>query len=527
MTEPWWKSAVLYQIYPRSFQDSNGDGIGDLPGIIARLPYLTELGVNALWLSPVFVSPMADFGYDIADYTAIDPLFGTMKDFDALVHEAHAREIKVLLDFVPNHTSDQHPWFAESRSSRGNPKRDWYIWRDGAANGTPPNNWLSEFGGSAWAFDDATGQYYYHAFLAAQPDLNWRNPDVCAAMHEVMRFWLRRGVDGFRVDVIWHLIKEAKFRDDPPNPGYQAGEPPYRSQLAVYSADQPDVHDVIRELRAVVDEFNGRLLIGEIYLPVERVAAYYGRDLLGVHLPFNFSLLETPWRADSVAQAIARYETALPAGAWPNWVLGNHDRPRLASRVGDAQTRVAAMLLLTLRGTPTLYYGDEIGMRQVTIAPGQARDPVDNVAGSGTGRDGCRAPMRWNEGDFAGFSEVQPWLPVADDFRGRNVASERGDATSLFNLYRRLIAARREHPKLAGAAYRLVEVDLDLFVFTREEDRERFYVALNFGADAVTAALPPGESGTILVSTSPDRDGEKVRGRINLRGHEGLLIALY
>jgi alpha-glucosidase len=351
----WWQTGILYQVYPRSFQDSNGDGVGDLAGIVARLPYLVELGVDAIWLSPIFTSPMADFGYDIADYTAIDPLFGTLADFDALVARAHALGLKVLLDFVPNHTSDRHPWFAQSRAACESDKRDWYIWRDPAPGGGPPNNWLSEFGGSAWEYDAASGQYYYHAFLRQQPDLNWRNPLVRQAMHEVMRFWLNRGVDGFRVDVIWHLIKDEGFRDNPANPDYRASEPPYRSLLPVYSADRPEAHEVIRGLRAVIDEYADRVLIGEIYLPVEKLAAYYGADLSEAHLPFNFSLIETPWRADAVASLIDRYEISLPPGAWPNWVLGNHDRPRLASRVGAEQARVAAMLLLTLRGTPTLY----------------------------------------------------------------------------------------------------------------------------------------------------------------------------
>ena len=407
MTDPWWKSAILYQVYPRSFQDSDGDGVGDLRGITARLPYLAELGVDALWLSPVFVSPMADFGYDVSDYTAIDPLFGSMADFDALLHAAHARGLKVLLDFVPNHTSDQHPWFRESRASRTNAKRDWYIWRDGAPGGGPPNNWLSEFGGSAWEYDELTGQYYYHAFLSAQPDLNWRNPAVRAAMHDVMRFWLGRGVDGFRVDVIWHLIKDAAFRDNPPNPDFRAGDPPHRRQMPLYSADRPEVHELIRELRGVVDEFPARLLIGEIYLPLDRLVTYYGRELGGVHLPFNFSLLEAPWNARAVADLIDRYEALLPPGAWPNWVLGNHDRPRVASRIGQAQARIAAMLLLTLRGTPTLYYGDEIGLPQVPIPADRIRDPFErNVPG--LGRDGCRTPMQWDASPGAGFSSRRP-----------------------------------------------------------------------------------------------------------------------
>ena len=524
----WWQTAVLYQVYPRSFQDSNGDGVGDLPGIVARLPYLSELGVDALWLSPIFASPMADFGYDISDYTAIDPLFGGLRDFDELLAAAHARGIKVLLDFVPNHTSDRHPWFADSRASRDASKRDWYIWRDGAHRGGPPNNWLSEFGGSAWQFDGRSGQYYYHAFLAAQPDLNWRNGHVRAAMHEVMRFWLRRGVDGFRADVIWHLIKDDAFRDNPPNPDFRQGQPPYRRLLPLYSADRPEVHDVIRGLRGVIDEFPERVLIGEIYLAVERLAAYYGRDLSGAHLPFNFSLLETPWQAPTIAQSIDRYEAALPQGAWPNWVLGNHDRPRLSSRVGTEQTRVAAMLLLTLRGTPTLYYGDEIGMRQVAIAPSQVRDPVEkNVPGHGLGRDGCRTPMQWDAGAFAGFSTVEPWLPLAEDFAGHNVARERADPASLFNLYRRLIAVRRARAALTRGAYRPIAASGDVLAYMREADGDRVLVALNFGAGPATAALPADASaGTILVSSDADRDGETVRGSLALPAHAGAVIAL-
>jgi alpha-glucosidase len=290
MTEPWWKAAVIYQIYPRSFQDSDGDGVGDLPGIIRRLPYLAGLGVDALWVSPIFPSPMKDFGYDICDYTGIDPLFGTMADFDTLLATAHSSGLKLILDFVPNHTSDRHPWFVESCTSRESAKRDWYIWRDPAPGGGPPNNWLSEFGGRAWTFHPKSGQYYYHAFLPEQPDLNWRNPEVVRAMHDVMRFWLRKGVDGFRVDVIWHLIKDDQFRDNPLNPGYAPGMPPHQRVLPLYTADLPGVQEIINGLRRVTDEFAERLLIGEIYLPFERLVAYYGRDLTGVHLPFNFAL---------------------------------------------------------------------------------------------------------------------------------------------------------------------------------------------------------------------------------------------
>ena len=524
----WWQSGVLYQIYPRSFQDSNGDGVGDLPGIVARLPYLAELGVDAVWLSPIFVSPMADFGYDISDYTGIDPLFGSMHDFDVLVAAAHALGLKVVLDFVPNHTSDRHPWFTDSRASRQSAKRDWYIWRDGAPGGGPPNNWLSEFGGSAWSFDEPSGQYYYHAFLAAQPDLNWRNADVRAAMHEVMRFWLKRGVDGFRVDVMWHLIKDDAFRDNPPNPDYRAGEPPHRRLLPLYSADRPEVHDVVRGLRAVVDEFPERVLIGEIYLPIERLVAYYGRDLSGAHLPFNFSLLETPWDARAIAHVVDCYEAALPAGAWPNWVLGNHDRPRLATRLKPQQARVAAMLLLTLRGTPTLYYGDEVGMRQVAMAAENIRDPFEkNVPGLGLGRDGCRTPMQWDPSAFTGFSTVAPWLPQAEDFAGNNVAGQRADPASLLNLYRRLIALRRVRLALTRGAYRPITTAGDVLAFVRETDGDRVLVALNFGPGPAVVTLPSAASvGTVLVSSGADRDGENVRLSVALRAHEGSIVAL-
>jgi len=521
----WWQSAVLYQVYPRSFQDTNGDGVGDLRGIVERLPHLAELGVDALWLSPIFASPMADFGYDISDYTAIDPLFGSLRDFDTLLTAAHARGIKVLLDLVPNHTSDRHPWFVESRVSRQSAKRDWYIWRDGAPGGGPPNNWLSEFGGSAWQFDAATGQYYYHAFLAAQPDLNWRNAQVREAMHEVMRFWLRRGVDGFRVDVIWHLIKDDAFRDNPPNPDFRDGDPSYRRLNPLYSTDRPEVHDVVRGLRGVIDEFPDRVLIGEIYLPVERLVAYYGRELSGTHLPFNFSLLETVWQPRAIAQVVDRYEAALPQGAWPNWVLGNHDRPRLVTRVGAEQARVAAVLLMTLRGTPTLYYGDEIGMHQVAMAPEQVRDPWEkNVPG--LGRDGCRTPMQWDAQRFAGFSAVEPWLPLPDDYLNVNVASERADPKSLYNLYRRLVALRRACAALTQGAYRPVAVSGDLLAFERAADGRRVLIALNFAALPVILALPGDASGGTVLVSSEGRDGENLSGSFALQGHEGAVIEL-
>jgi alpha-glucosidase len=526
LDEFWWRHGIFYQIYPRSFQDSNGDGVGDIAGIIDRLPYLRELGVDAIWLSPVFPSPMADFGYDIADYTGIDPLFGTMDDFDALVDAAHSSGLKLILDLVPNHSSDQHPWFIESRSSRDNPKRDWYIWRDPGPDGSVPNNWLSEFGGSAWEYDEATGQYYYHAFLAQQPDLNWRNPAVREAMYDVMRFWLHKGVDGFRVDVIWHLIKDAEFRDNPSNPNFHEGRPPHERILTQYSTDQPEVHDLIAEMRRVTDEFEARVLIGEIYLPLHRLVAYYGNDLTGAQMPFNFALLSTLWSARSIEKIVADYERALPAGAWPNWVLGNHDRPRVASRVGPEQARVAAMLLLTLRGTPTLYYGDEIGMRQLAIAPDQVRDPFEkNVPGIGVGRDGCRTPMQWDSTPHAGFSAATPWLPVADDFPHENVVNLEADARSILSLYKALIDLRKKLPQLVAGDYVPIAADGDLLLYRRRSDEGAVVIALNLGAEAVSLASDAaGLSGEILLSTFLDRQGETIEGVLDLRSNEGVII---
>jgi alpha-glucosidase len=521
----WWRNGIFYQVYPRSFQDSNGDGVGDIKGIIRRLPYLESLGVDAVWLSPIFPSPMADFGYDISDYTGIDPLFGSMEDFDALIEAVHARGLKLILDLVPNHTSDRHPWFAESRASRDNPKRDWYIWRDPNRDGGPPNNWLSEFGGPAWQHD-ATGQYYYHAFLKEQPDLNWRNPDVRNAIFDVMRFWLHKGVDGFRVDVIWHLIKDAEFRDNPSNPHYVEGRPPHERILTQYSTDQDEVHEVIAEMRAVIDEFPDRVLIGEVYLPLQRLVAYYGNDLGGAHLPFNFALLSTLWSARSIEKIIHDYEIALPAGAWPNWVLGNHDRPRVASRVGREQAPVAAMLLLTLRGTPTLYYGDEIGMHQVPIAPEQVQDPFEkNVPGIGVGRDGCRTPMQWDASDNAGFSTARPWLPPASDSAQENVVNLEADSRSILSLYKALIALRKKTPALVTGAYEPISAQGDLLLYRRRGDEASLTIALNLAAEPVSVTSSSiGFGKQILLSTFLDRTGESIEGVLDLRGNEGVII---
>src|SRR5262249_17363476 len=329
---------------------------------------------------------------------------------------------------------------------------------------------------------ETTGQYYYHAFLAQQPDLNWRNPQVREAIYEVMRFWLEKGVDGFRVDVIWHLIKDAEFRDNPPNPHYMEGRPPHERFLTQYSTDPAEVHDVIAEMRRLTDAFGARVLIGEIYLPLHRLVAYYGNDLSGAQMPFNFALLSTLWSARSIETIIADYEKALPPGAWPNWVLGNHDRPRIASRIGREQARVAAMLLLTLRGTPTLYYGDEIGMVDVPIPAERVEDPFEkNMPGLGLGRDPARTPMQWNARAYAGFSEREPWLPVAPDSAQVNVEAQEADGTSMLALYRELLELRRVHRSLAVGDYQPVAASGDLLAYLRRTEEEVFLVALNLG----------------------------------------------
>jgi alpha-glucosidase len=521
----WWKSAVIYEIYPRSFQDTDANGVGDLRGIIERLPYLVELGINAIWICPIFPSPMADFGYDVANYVDIDPLFGTLRDFDMLLAQAHRAGLKVLLDLVPNHTSDRHPWFVESRSSHDNAKRDWYLWRDPGPQGGPPNNWLSQFGGSAWELDRSSGQYYYHTFLKQQPDLNWRNPQARRAVYDAMRFWLRRGVDGFRVDVLWYLIKDDQFRDNPANPDFLPGGPPHEALLPLYTSDRPEMVEVLAEMRGVVDEFNDRLLIGEIYLPVERLVTYYGRDLRGVHLPFNFSLLNAPWDARAIAKLIQEYEAALPEGGWPNWVLGNHDWPRIVGRIGREQARIAAMLLLTLRGTPTIYFGDEIGMAQVPIPPERVRDPFQkNVPGLSVGRDGSRTPMQWDESRYAGFSDAEPWLPLSKDFRQHNAAKQRSDPTSIYHLYRGLIALRRSRRTLLSGSYRPIEADGDVLLFFREHGFECLVVALNFGKGVRLPKLFTDVGGKLLLSSHLYREGEPVGSAVELRPDEGVVI---
>jgi alpha-glucosidase len=551
----WWQTGVIYQLYPRSFQDTDGDGVGDLRGIMVRLDYLKGLGVDAVWVSPIYPSPMADFGYDVSDYTGVDPLFGTMEDFDALLAAAHARGLRVILDFVPNHTSDQHPWFVKSRSSRSSAKRDWYLWRDAAPAGDDwkpakervPNNWMSHFGGPAWTWDEETGQFYLHSFLAAQPDLNWRNLEVRAAMYAAMRFWLDRGVDGFRMDVLWLLIKDKFFQNNPPNPEYFDAQHDVTRVLPVHNADQAETLEIVAEMRAVMDVYgptigdavagSSRVLIGEIYLPLQRLVQYYGdgsqaagMQLNGANLPFNFQLILTRWAADAIAEMIRTYEGLLPVGAWPNYVLGNHDQPRLATRVGARQARAAAMLLLTLRGTPTMYYGDELGMVDVEIALGQVRDPAEkNEPGKGRGRDPERSPMIWVNAANAGFTkpEAAPWLPLIPGWETQNAAEQAKQSKSMLMLYRRLLALRRQHDTLHAGGIAEVVAEGSVLRYRRvglpDGESTDFQVLLNLGAEVATVACA---AGTVVLTTLLDGEGAKVDGTVTVEAGEGLVVAL-
>jgi len=528
----WWQSGVVYQIYPLSFADGNGDGYGDLPGIIGRLDYLKWLGVHAIWISPIYPSPLADYGYDVSDHKAIHPMLGTMEDFDRLLAGCHERGIKLLLDYVPNHTSDQHPWFIESRSSRNNPKRNWYLWEDPSRDGKAPNNWLSVFGGRAWEWDENTKQYYCHSFLKEQPDLNWRNPEVQEAMLDVMRFWLGKGVDGFRVDALWHVIKDEQLRDNPLDPEYVESEmSPYCRLVPAYSGGQPELHEIVALMRRVTQEFSERLLIGEMYLPVEELVRYYGRESdSGIHLPYNFQLIVLPWRATDIFAGINSYEASLPSFAWPNWVLGNHDKPRVASRVGPAQAKIAALLLLTLRGTPTMYYGDEIGMQDVNVPAEEVRDPVAKAfPGIRLGRDPERTPMQWSTEPNAGFSTGEPWLPVAADYEQTNVDKQKQDKVSLLAFYRRLLELRQKEPALQVGRYLPAGQKRNIFAFVREHGETTLLIAVNLGGTRARLAVPRhmDVTGEIILGTDPVRVGGKIKDYIELGPDEGIIARIY
>ncbi|MDD2767666.1 MAG: alpha-amylase family glycosyl hydrolase [Methylococcus sp.] len=532
-TPPWWQTAIIYQLYPLSFQDSNGDGMGDLPGILGRLDYLASLNISAVWLSPIFPSPMRDFGYDVADYTGVHPWFGTLSDFDRLLKGLHSHGMKLILDLVPNHTSDQHPWFLESRRSRINLKRDWYLWRDPAPGGGPPNNWLSFFGGPAWSFDKVTGQYYLHQFTPEQPELNLRQAAVLGALLDAMRFWLDRGVDGFRVDVPWLLIKDAEFRDEPENPNWD-GIDPHGRLLHNRTAHQPELHAIVRAMRTVTDSYPGdRVLIGETNVPDDELVQYYGTARDEFHLPFNFRLIYARWDAREIRRLIETYEAILPQDAWPNWVLGNHDQPRIASRAGADQARVAAMLLLTLRGTPSCYYGDELGMENVTVPRERMRDPQALRQPEAAGvfnRDSARTPLPWDGLANAGFTRegVEPWLPLGGDGPIRNVARQSEDSQSMLAFFRTVTSLRQRHPALNRGDYESVETAADgIFAYTRAAGGQRILIVLNFACCEHLLDLSELADGAeILLSTGMQRTGRVELRRLRVLANEGLVLHL-
>ncbi|HEV2786251.1 MAG TPA: alpha-amylase family glycosyl hydrolase [Solirubrobacteraceae bacterium] len=456
----WWQRGAVYQVYPRSFADSDGDGVGDLPGVRARLGHLEELGVEALWLSPFYPSPMADFGYDVADYCDVDPRFGTLADFDALVADAHGRGMRVVVDWVPNHSSDRHPWFVDSRAGRDSARRSWYVWRS-----RPPNAWRTQFrrDASAWSRDGATGDWYLHSFLPQQPDLNWDEPQVERAMHDTLRFWLARGVDGFRIDVVYRIAKD---------PALGENEPDRR-----HDQDWPTIHPRLRAIRALLEEFGpDRMAVGELYLPSQREIAAYVTSGDELHMAHNFFLLAQPWDAAAYLATIGEWLDLLEPGAWPAWCLGNHDHPRIATRLGPRRARVAAVLLVTLRGTPFIYQGDELGLPDVPIPAQRAIDP--------DGRDPERAPMPWEPpsraGAGAGFTSGEPWLPITPQAERLNAATQAADPRSSLALYRALLALRVSEPALQRGTQRWLEPGDDLLAFERRADETTVIVLANF-----------------------------------------------
>jgi alpha-glucosidase len=522
--EEWWRRAVMYEIAVISFQDSNGDGQGDLAGLLQRVDYLTWLGIDAVWLTPIYKSPNHDFGYDIADFCAVDARFGTLEDFDNVVHAFHSLDIRIILDLVPNHTSDEHIWFGESRASRTNPKADWYIWAEASANGGPPNNWLSRFGGSAWEWCDERQQYYYHSFLPSQPDLNWRNLDVRQALAGVMRFWLDRGIDGFRVDASAVLIKDDLLRDNPHDPEADDKTPPPQISVPVFTDDRPEAMHCIEYIRGVLDQYDGKLLCGEVQGKTDRIGHFYGNEKPRLHLPLNFALLDSNWNAIAIQATIDAYFNALPQGAWPDFVIGGHDKRRVASKVGQAQARILAMLLMTIRGTPFIFAGDEIGSEQVVIPPALVHDPFEKlVPGFDLGRDPERAPLRWNEMDKGGFTTGEPWLPLSRD-RARNVLAQQCDDQSLLNLYRELIALRRQEPCLIYGEYRPRRAQNDVFSYARELGKTEILIGLNISAEP--RLWEWAGDGNKLLTTALNRKLGTIQGPIHLKGNEGVIVKI-
>lgn len=507
---PWWRGATIYQIYPRSFLDTNGDGIGDLPGILARLDYVASLGVDAIWLSPFFKSPMADFGYDIADYREVDPLFGSIEDFDRLLAKAHSLGLRVMIDQVLSHTSDQHPWFQESRSSRDNDKADWYVWADPKPDGSPPNNWLSIFGGVAWQWEPRRAQYYLHNFLTAQPDLNFHNPRVRAAVLDVVRFWLERGVDGLRLDAINFCFHDRQLRDNPAKPPAQrvgrgfSVDNPYAFQYHWYNNTQPENLQFLAELRALLDEFPGTVSLGEIASEdsLATMAEYTQPGRL--HMAYSFELLTDDFSARHFRDTVRTLERAMPEG-WPSWSISNHDVQRVATRWGKGRCSTPAIaslltaVLCSLRGTACIYQGEELGLTEAEVPYEDLQDPFGKAFWPNfKGRDGCRTPMPWHDGEGAGFTTGRPWLPIPREHRMHSVARQEADPDSVLNRFRRFLRWRAGQPCLRWGDIAFIDCAEPVLAFTRTLADQRLLLAFNLGTEASQLRLPEATGASVL-----------------------------
>jgi alpha-glucosidase len=533
----WWRDGVIYQIYIRSFYDSNGDGIGDLNGIRQKLDYLVDLGVDALWLTPIFESPDVDFGYDVSDYYTIHPKFGGMQDLENLLNEAHNKGLRIILDMVLNHTSDQHKWFQQSRQSRNNPYSDWYLWRDPSTQGGSPNNWQSMTGGSGWEYVPERGQFYFHMYYPEQPGLNWRNPEVRQAMLDIFRFWLDKGVDGYRLDVVNVYFKDSLFRSNPRKFGLR----PFDQQKHIHDTDQPEMMPLLHELRTILDEKPERYFVGEPFIAIspldffftgnaEISARYCSQQML--HQLFCFDFLHCTWRAKKFKRAILDWDNALQGRGWPTYVLSNHDNPRPATRYcyaeNDERLKLAAVMFLTLRGTPYIYYGDEIGMRDIQLSRSQIQDPVGKKYWPFyKGRDACRSPMQWTGLKNSGFSEGNPWLPVHPNYQNRNVRAQLRDPDSLINLYKKLVKLRRQHPVLINGNLSFInDLPNNVLIYQRKDKSDTAMILLNFSNHAIQTHISflSESKWIVLLSTQPQERIINGTNHINLAAYQALIL---
>lgn len=517
-----WDDAVIYQIYPRSFKDCNNDGVGDINGIIEKIPYLVDLGINAVWISPMYKSPMIDCGYDISDFCDIDPLFGSLKDFDRMIDVFHENKIKVIIDYVPNHTSSEHPWFLESKSSKNNAKRDWYIWKDPRQGGGPPNNWLSYFGGPAWELDKITDQYYLHTFCKEQPDLNWHNPEVVKAMKEVLEFWLEHGIDGFRVDAYNFLFKDQRFLDEPPSETPD-NNVPYYDLNHIYTMDQHELMPLINDLEKTVSPFGDILLITEnTKMDFGQMMKFYKAGSK-MHKPYNFFFFSLKWNAQEYRSFIDKYDAGVGHTHFPNYVLSNHDYLRFHSKTGKEQSRCAALIQLTLRGIPTVYYGDELGLDNCDTSHVAPQDPFEkNAPGLGLNRDPSRTPFLWDDSKYAGFSTVAPWLPVHKTYKKDNVKFQSKDPHSFLNLYKRLINLHKSGVIKHGFYKSFDTGSETVYGYTRTHQDKTIAVIIQFSDKNEDVVL--SFKGKIMFNTHLDRQNEVLDGSLNLGPYEGVVV---